>query len=270
MGKKFKSHNSLKRYLIWAEVLLVYFMTIPFITAQQNEIDHWETVIYDYEDWKYFVGTSEPESTWRTLSFDDSSWSQGPGGIGYGDGDDRTDISQEPAPLSLYLRNKFTIYDTSAILLAALNIDYDDAFVAYINDVEVARVGIGATGDHPAYNQPAAELREAIMYQGFDPEYFMINKTKLEECLVEGENILAIQVHNFNNTSLESMSGPTISSGIRGRRKSPGLRIGSLHAWIGWMPICWVTVILPLWMDLITLLISQSILIHLDLKSGLT
>jgi len=201
-----------------AFIMLWCFQLSTQAWGQSSEINHWETVIYDHEDWKYIVGISEPASSWRILSFDDSTWEQGPGGIGYGDGDDRTDISQEPGfqtPLSLYLRKKFTIYDTSTILLGALNIDYDDAFVAYINDVEIARAGIGVTGDHPAYNQPASELREAIMYQDLDPEYFMINKVKLKECLVEGENILAIQIHNFNNTSSDMSSITFLSLGIK-------------------------------------------------------
>ncbi len=195
----------------------ILFVSVVPAFSQQNEVDHWETVIYDYEEWRYLVGTYEPDSDWRTLSFDDLSWSLGPGGIGYGDDDDRTDISQEPGfekPLSLYLRKKFTIYDTSVILLTVLNIDFDDAFVAYINNVEVARVGVGAVGDHPAYNQPAYELHEATMYQGQDPEYFMISKEMMNDCLVEGENILAIQVHNYNNTSSDMSSITFLSVGL--------------------------------------------------------
>jgi len=197
---------------------LLFLSVVPAL-SQQDEVDHWETVIYDYHEWKYFVGWSEPPVQWRTFSFDDSSWSLGPGGIGYGDDDDRTDISEEPGfeipyPLSLYLRKTFTIYDTSVILFAVLNIDFDDAFVAYINDVEVARVGVGAIGDYPAYNQPAYELHEATMYQGQDPEYFMINKEMLRDCLVEGENILAIQVHNYNNTSSDMSSITFFSVGL--------------------------------------------------------
>jgi hypothetical protein len=39
------------------------------------------------------VGTYEPDTTWRHLSFNDDNWLQGQGGIGYGDDDERTDIS---------------------------------------------------------------------------------------------------------------------------------------------------------------------------------
>jgi len=42
-------------------------------------IDHWESVVYDNDIWKYFVANSEPDVAWKTLSFNDNSWSQGPG-----------------------------------------------------------------------------------------------------------------------------------------------------------------------------------------------
>ena len=47
-----------------------------------------------------------------------------------------------------------------------MDIDFDDAFVAYLNDVEIARSNIGIYGDHPAYNQVANTCEEAQMYQG--------------------------------------------------------------------------------------------------------
>ena len=54
--------------------------------------DHWEVPVYANNPWKYFVGTSNPPSNWRDISFNDASWLTGPGGIGYADGDDSTQI----------------------------------------------------------------------------------------------------------------------------------------------------------------------------------
>ena len=67
-------------------------VSLPFLTYSQS-IDHWETVVFDKDIWKYFEGSYEPDTNWRKLSFNDSSWSQGQGGIGYGDGDDSTLIN---------------------------------------------------------------------------------------------------------------------------------------------------------------------------------
>ncbi|MBE9510547.1 MAG: CotH kinase family protein [Bacteroidetes bacterium] len=195
---------------------MLVFLLWGQLTAQEYLVDHCETVVYDYQIWRYFVATYEPDTTWRYLSFNDDSWLQGQGGIGYGDDDDRTDISDVPdfePPLSLYMRKKFEIVDTAKISQLILNVDYDDAFVAYINNIEIARANIGIFGDHPAYNQTSYEYREAQMYQGLDPEYFTFS-TKIKDVLVEGENILAVQVHNFNNTSSDMTSRVFLSVGI--------------------------------------------------------
>jgi hypothetical protein len=40
--------------------------------------------------WRFFRGRSEPAATWTSIGFDDGSWESGAAGIGYGDGDDTT------------------------------------------------------------------------------------------------------------------------------------------------------------------------------------
>jgi hypothetical protein len=190
-------------------------------SVRGKNINHWETVIYNNEIWKYFIGSSEPDAAWRSLSFDDASWLQGNGGIGYGDGDDNTII---PVCTSVYLRIKFNVADTGAISSALLNMDYDDAFVAYLNDVEVARVGISDV--HPSHDQLGND-HEATMYRGGLPESFMIDKNKLKLCLLQGENVLAIQVHNSSETSSDMSSNAWLSFGINDGSHN----YGSLPSW---------------------------------------
>jgi spore coat protein CotH len=173
-----------------------------------QSVNHWETAVFNNDIWSYFAGTSEPDANWRSLSFDDSAWPRGPGGIGYGDNDDGTIIS--PC-LSVFIRHNFNIADTAIIAEAVLSMDYDDAFVAYINDVEIARAGI--TGVHPAFNQLGAD-HEATMYSGGLPESFMIEKRLLRECLRTGDNVLSIQVHNSSTTSSDLSSNAFLTFGI--------------------------------------------------------
>ena len=163
-----------------------------------QNINHWETVIFDDNIWKYFQGTYEPDTNWRTLAFNDSAWSSGVGGVGYGDGDDNTIIS---STISLYIRNTFFVLDTSEIISAVLDIDYDDAFVAYLNNVEIARANIGNIGDHPTYSQSSNSLHEAQMYQGGLPERFVINNQIFRDNILPGNNVLSIQIHNDNINS---------------------------------------------------------------------
>ena len=189
--------------------VLVWVLIALAVCSKAVTINHWETVVYNYDIWNYFVGTSEPPSTWRALDFNDSSWLQGKGGIGYGDGDDSTII--KPC-WSVYLRMKFNIVDTAKILAAVLNVDYDDAFIAYINGVEIARANI--TGADPAYDVAATTCHEAQIYQGGLPDQFLLRKAKLKSFLTNGNNELTVTVHNCTLTSSDMSSIVFLSLGI--------------------------------------------------------
>lgn len=187
-------------------IILQIAVSGMFISSQP--VNHWETAVFNNDVWRYFVGTSEPDQTWRELSFNDSIWLQGPGGFGYGDNDDNTVIT--PC-MSVFIRIKINIPDTSAIGEAVLNMDYDDAFVAYLNGTEIARNGI--SGTPPAYNAPGTD-HEALMYQGENPESFIIKKNILRSILLPGDNVLAVEVHNSGISSSDMSSNVFLSFGI--------------------------------------------------------
>jgi len=170
---------------------------------------HWETFIDWGDQWRYRLGTSEPPAGWRAVGFDDSGWYMGASGFGYGDNDDATIV---PQVISLYVRKSFTIADKNAISKALFHVDYDDAFVAYLNGVEIGRANIGTTGDHPAYSQTAITYREANMYQGGEPEQFVLND--VQSLFRDGKNVLAIQLHNYGINSSDLSLIPFLSIGF--------------------------------------------------------
>ena len=182
--------------------LYIFLIVLPAGLSAQN-VDHWEMVVDASDTWRYFVGTTEPPADWNTETFDESSWPQGPGGFGYGDGDDGTTIQNT---LSVYLRIRFTINDLSKISMANLHMDFDDGFVAYLNGVQFASMNVGATG----HDQSATDLHEALLYQGIAPEVFQVPMGQLND----GENTLAIQVHNFNITSSDMTSNAFLMLGM--------------------------------------------------------
>ena len=143
------------------------------------------------DDWRYFKGTVEPPSNWNEIGFDDSDWLSGPIGIGYGDSDDATVLSDMlNGYLSIYARKTFTVADPSAVTELLFSIDFDDGFVAYLNGVEIARYNV--IGTPPPYNTAATTDHEASG-SGTNPiEYYDINLG----LLVAGTNVLAIQGHN--------------------------------------------------------------------------
>jgi hypothetical protein len=185
------------------------FLIVFASNKNRREWLHWETVIDWGDQWRYRLGTTAPPSTWRNLGFNDLSWSQGVSGFGYGDNDDATIV---PQVISLFVRKTFTITDKSKISKALLHVDFDDAFVAYLNDVEIARSNIGIVGDHPAYNQPAITYREAQLYQGGDPELFIL--TEVQSLFQDGKNVLAIQLHNSGIESSDLSLIPFLTIGF--------------------------------------------------------
>lgn len=191
-------------------ILLTFFLLSFNVIFSQN-INHWETVVFDTDNWNYLTPNFEPDTNWRKISFNDSGWNTAQGGLGYGDGDDNTIIS---ATKSLYLRNTFNIVDTSKIGGAVFNIDFDDAFVAYLNNVEIARSNIGTFGDHPSYSQVSNTIFEAQMYQGGNPSQFVLDYNVFKNILVPGNNVLAIQVHNESINSSDLTARPFFSLGI--------------------------------------------------------
>ncbi|MDO9578111.1 MAG: CotH kinase family protein [Candidatus Cloacimonadales bacterium] len=167
-----------------------------FASGKNRRFSHLETIIDWGAEWKYFLGFAEPPADWRETDFDDSNWFSGPSGIGLGDGDDATVI---PMVISYFMRHTFTITDTSTIVYGLLHVDYDDAFVAYLNGTEIARANIGTPGNIPAYNDFADQSKEAQIYQGGLPEQFLI--LDMKSLLVNGNNVLCIQTHNESANS---------------------------------------------------------------------
>ena len=127
-----------------------HFLLFASGKDRAGEISYWETVVREGDDWMYTPGASTIPADWSTVEFDDSSWSSGPSGFGYADNDDATIITNQ---ISIFIRKKFVIEDTAAVVNAILHVDYDDAFVAYLNGQEIARSNIGTPGIPVSYDQ---------------------------------------------------------------------------------------------------------------------
>jgi len=184
-------------------------------------IDHYELPVTPWTNWRYMVGNAEPDTNWTFPGFNDALWLQGNAPIGYGDGDDTSIISPTPAT-SLYMRETINLLQPENILVGFILIDYDDAFVAYINGVEVARNNIWTPGK-PPFDASASEEHEAKVYScpnQADPlscaEFFYIDEETVSDLLVPGENVFSVQIHNFN-LGMDDMTGyPLLLFGIQG------------------------------------------------------
>ncbi|MGE3165562.1 MAG: DUF1800 family protein [Planctomycetota bacterium] len=164
-----------------------------------------ETILLaDDEFWRYFKGQVAPPADWTQLSFDDSTWLQGQTGIGYGNDDDRTEITDMQGNYwSLFFRREVFIANPAALSEIVLRLDYDDGMVTYVNGVEVARGNMGGTpGVPPAFDAPAPQNHSS----GF-PEDFVIPTSAFQA----GTNVIAVEVHNNTLASVDFTFIPILS-----------------------------------------------------------
>jgi len=161
--------------------------------------EHWETAVYESDSWRYFPASIEPPNNWMYSGFDDAAWLQGPGGIGFGDNDDGTIIENVPA---VYIRRTFDIPSVDQLGACLLHYDYDDGFIAYLNDEEIFRSpNMGIPGSFVAFDAGMLNGHEAYMYRDQLPEMKLINSDQLLSLINAGENTLAVHVQNISFSS---------------------------------------------------------------------
>ena len=91
-------------------------------------------------------------------------------GIGYGDGDDTTTLSDMMnGYMAFFARRTFTVADLPSITSLVLFMDYDNGFAAYLNGVEVVRRGLGTAPTAITFDQAATD--HAAMANGGTPEF---------------------------------------------------------------------------------------------------
>jgi galactose oxidase len=129
--------------------------------------------------WRFDDRNIDPGPSWTSASFNDSAWREGPGQLGYGDGDEHT-VLVRPATAqpSIYFRKKVAL--TSAPSAARLRVRFDDGFAVWVNGRLVASRNVGSTA-HSAYATSSAE--NALVQVDLDASAF-----------VSGENTLAVMI----------------------------------------------------------------------------
>ena len=179
---------------------ILFFLFLASLGTTALTQPHWETMVKTDDSWHYLIGDTEPPADWYTGGFDDGSWLTAKGSFGYGDGDDTTILSIQ---YSLYIRHAFSISDRSLIDSLILDIDYDDAYVVYLNGTMVSR-SYNVDADFPPYNYTPTIDQEAVMFNGGQPSRAAIPKSYL----LDGENVIAVQGINVNPTSSDFSLAP--------------------------------------------------------------
>jgi hypothetical protein len=150
--------------------------------------------------WKYLADGSDQGIAWRAAAYDDSGWLSGAAELGYGDAVDgrpeitniRPDPPNQPIHATYYFRTKFT-YSADRVFVASLTgaILRDDAAAIYLNGEEIFR-------DSQLPQNPASSF---YCVTGTPSETDFATFTIPASKLLQGENTIAVEVHQATNAS---------------------------------------------------------------------
>ncbi|MEO6435622.1 MAG: metallophosphoesterase, partial [Tepidisphaeraceae bacterium] len=147
--------------------------------------------------WKYLANGSNQGTTWRSLSFNDASWSSGTAELGYGDGGEATVVPFGPNAsnkfITTYFRKSFNIASPSSIGSLDLRVIRDDGAVVYLNGTEVFRSNM--PGGTIGYTTRASTAL------GTPAESTWIMATINAGLLQSGNNVIAIEIHQSDPDS---------------------------------------------------------------------
>jgi hypothetical protein len=147
--------------------------------------------------WRYLDTGVDPGATWRSAGFADGAWKEGAAELGYGDGDEKTVVEDNPEPgysntpnpgnryLTTWFRKKVVISNRAGLTALKWRVRRDDGVAVYLNGVRVFTDNLPATftAATPALGAVADEL-----------VYVPFRMTNLAS-VVEGENVISAEVH---------------------------------------------------------------------------
>lgn len=172
-------------------LLFLAGVTLSFQAAAQTPL------VSAGSTWKYHRGTNAPQASWKTATDAalNAEWGSGAGGFGYGDGDDATTLEDmRNRYTTVYIRQSFTIAaPLDPALVLRLTVDFDDAFVAYLDGQEIARsanITGGAVGVEPASAGTASSTHEASISGGPAPTVASLGSPTT--LLAPGTHVLAL------------------------------------------------------------------------------
>jgi len=154
--------------------------------------------------WSYLDDGSDQGTAWREPDFvPQEPWAEGEAQLGYGDGDETTVVgyidtdpntSGPQRNYTTYFRRSFEITDASQYAQLTVRILRDDGAVVYLNGHELLRSNIqeGIEVDYQtrAWSNIYGGGERSFRSYDIDTEY-----------LVDGTNVLAVEVHNFQPSS---------------------------------------------------------------------
>ena len=138
-------------------------------------------VIQFGDEWRYHDMGIDLGAGWQDASFDDAAWPEGPGQLGYGDGDEATMlIDAEPNHPSAYFRKTFEVDGT--VIDGELTVLFDDGAAVWLNGMEVFAANVADGTDYATYASGSSDDNATSTVPVLGPHF------------IDGENTIAVMV----------------------------------------------------------------------------
>ena len=155
------------------------------------------TFIQIGDSWKYYDFGSYPGVNWMNLEYNDSDWSTGYAEFGYGDGDETTVVDFGPDSddkyISTYFRKVISVDNAYGLQSLRFKVLRDDGVLVYLNGNEIIR-------DNMPEGQISFQTQATSTVSFSDEEEYY--EWDIDADLIdEGENIIAVEVHQSSSSS---------------------------------------------------------------------
>ncbi len=149
--------------------------------------------------WRYLDDGSAPPTSWRSNNFADNVWTNGRAQLGYGDGDEATVVRSNRTDttriITTYFRKYFAATNTGALTNLELRVLRDDGAIVYLNGTEVFRSNMT--------NAPVDSTTTALTAIANAQELQWVSTNINPALLLEGTNLLAVEIHQNSTTSTD-------------------------------------------------------------------
>ena len=146
--------------------------------------------------WSYQSGAPDPGTAWRQPGTDLSAWPTGPAQLGWGDGDEATNVPHGAGQRTQYYVREFTLDDPGAYQGLTVRVMRDDGVAVYLNGIEVVRDGL-PTGVLTVNSFATASISGAAESTWYD---FAVPAALLRT----GDNVVAAEVHQNTSNNADS------------------------------------------------------------------
>ncbi|MCH2062689.1 MAG: Ig-like domain-containing protein [Roseibacillus sp.] len=155
-----------------------------------------ETVVPYGANWRFNDTGTDLGDAWRDPGYNDSQWESGPAELGYGDGDEDTEVgfggNRNDKHPTTYFRRTFTVEDADAIVSATCRVFRDDGIVVFLNGTQI---GIDNIDADPSYDDFA---QQSVVDDG---NLEIVLPPVSPALFVGGDNTLAVEIHQADRGS---------------------------------------------------------------------